>query len=529
VAFKRFVITTALIAGLYACDETNPGEGDASVSQDAADTGLDTSGPRPYPSPGAWPRNHGPGGPVASFEDDQLYQNCALLDGGEDDLDHHNLVVMYDGYLVLPWAHEGGGIVGGGGLSFFDITDPCDPVVVGVGRSEKMRETHSIGFSASGANGDERFAVVNQSSGVRQGGIEFFDVTDPTQPEVVSRVDVDGFLYPDAYKRIIFSVFWQGPYVYAAGSLGGIFIIDATDPRNPTQVGHYLPEPVAQLGQIQIIGDLLVVTTSEGTRGVLLDVSDPPNPQPIPGGDFQITDTSGEPREIYFSNTTNGYIYFARKEGAGGLLIYDIRDPQAPTLAGSFPTDGNGGYVFVKDDYAFVGESRFAGIYDVSDPSGVHEIARLDLEGDLDTATPIGNVVVLSVDDDAISDEASAVAPYQKQPDTRAPKVTWSWPEDGAENLALTSRLGLTFNEMIDPKSAWEGSVRLYETGTDPAETRVDGYVSAQENIVNFWPAAGLEPATTYTLEVPAGGVADFNGNAIEEAFSMSVSTVGGP
>jgi hypothetical protein len=532
-------------------DDVLAGEDASDVSADAElDTDVDTiDGPRPYPEPGAWPQNHGPGGPSASFTEDELYQNCAFLDGGEDDLDHHNLVVMYDGYLVMPWAHEAGGLLEGGGLSFFDVSDPCSPVEVGLGRSELMRETHSVGFSASGAHagpagdaagntvgnsvgdsvGDKRFAVVNQSSGIRQGGVEFFDVSDPTAPEVVSRFDVDGFGYPDAYKRIVFSVFWQGPYVYAAGSLGGIFIIDASDPAEPTQVGHYLPEPVAQLGQIQVIGDLLVVTTSEGTRSLLLDVSDPANPQPIPGGDFQVIDAEGEPRETYFSNTTNGFVFYARKEGAGGLLIYDIHDPQNPTLSGSFPTDGNGGYVFVKDDYAFVGESRFAGIYDISDQSDIQEVARLDLEGDLDTVTPIGNVAVLSVDDDGTDGQASAIAPYQTEPDTTPPRVTWSWPEDGAENLALTSRVGLTFNEMIDIKSAWAGSVRVYETGTEPAETRVDGYVSAQENIVNFWPIDGLAPSTDYTLEVPAGGIADFNGNRIDEPFVMTFSTVGGP
>ncbi len=518
-----------------ACDDTSA-EADADARL-AADSGADVDTtdtsppdadvdePRPYPEPGAWPANHGPGGPAVAFSDEELYQNCAYLDGGPDDVDHHNLVVMYDGYLVMPWAHEAGAPLGGGGLSFFDVSDPCEPVEVGSTHAPEMRETHSIGFSQIGG----AWAVTNQGADVLEGGVQFWDVSDPTAPEVVGKFEVDDFFYPDAYKRIVFSVFWQGPYVYAAGSLNGIFIIDASDPTDPKQVGHWVPEPAAQLGQIQVIGNLLVVTTSEGTRSLLLDVSDPANPQPIPGGDFQVRDPEGEPREAYFSNTTNGYIYYARKEGGGGLLVYDIRDPQNPTLAGSHLSDGNGGYVFVKDDLAFVGESRFAAIYDLSDMDTIEEVTRLDLEGDLDTATPIGNTVVLSVDDDAVAGQASALAPYQKEIDTVAPTVTWSWPDDGAENLALSSRIGLTFNEMIDPKSAWEGSVRLYEAGTDPAATRVDGYLSAQENIVNFWPVDGLEPGKTYTLEVPAGGVADFNQNPIEEPFELTFSTVDAP
>lgn len=481
----------------------------------------------PYPDPGAWPSNHGPGGPSVSFSQDELYENCATLDGGEEDQDHHNLVVMYDGYLVMPWAHEAGGLLNGGfgGLTFFDISDPCNPTVAGTNKSEFMRESHSIGF----AHIDERrWAVVNQSKGLREGGIEFWDITDPTAPEPVSQLDVEGFLYPDAYARIVFSVFWQGNYVYAAGSENGIYIIDASDPENPEVAGQYNVEPVIQLGQVQVIGNLLTVTTSEGTRTVLLDVSDPTRPQPIPGGDFQIRDDEGTPREAYFSNMSNGYIYYARKEGGGGLLIYDITDPTNPTKAGDYLSDGNGGYVFVKDDYAVTGESRFAAIYDISDLENISEVARLTMTGDLDTATPIGNVIVLSVDDDAIEDEASKVAPWQTEPDTTAPRVTWSWPKDGAEDLPLTSRVGVTFNEMVDVKSAWRGSVRLYKDGEDPDKTQVPGLINTQETIVNFSPKEPLEPNTTYRLEIPAGGIVDYNGNAVEEPFTMTFTTIGG-
>ena len=87
----------------------------------------------------------------------------------------------------------------------------------------------------------------------------------------------------------------------------------------------------------------------------------------------------------------------------------------------------------------------------------------------------------------------------------------------------IESALGVVpLSEFADVKSAWEGSVRLYETGTDPDATRVRGFVSAQENIVNFVPAAPLEPGRQYTLEIPAGGLSDFSGNAIAEPFAAT-------
>jgi hypothetical protein len=45
------------------------------------------------------------------------------------------------------------------------------------------------------------------------------------------------------------------------------------------------------------------------------------------------------------------------------------------------------------------------------------------------------------------------------------------------------------------------------------------------EAIVNFWPDEPLLPSTSYTLEIPAGGIEDFSGNAIEEPFTATFTT----
>ena len=119
------------------------------------------------------------------------------------------------------------------------------------------------------------------------------------------------------------------------------------------------------------------------------------------------------------------------------------------------------------------------------------------------------------------------MVPYATEPDSRPPHVTWIWPPDGATDLPVTSRFGLMFNEFVSVKSAWAGSIRLYVDGVDPALGRVDGHFSVQENIVNFAPARPLARGTTYRLEVPAGGIADFNGNRLVEPFSATFTTVG--
>jgi hypothetical protein len=471
--------------------------------------------PGPYPAPDAFPAPRGPGVPRRTFSEAELGVPCAYLDGGEADVtDHHNLVVMYDGWLLMPFAPE----FGRGGFAFFDISDPCSPRLVSTGLSATMRESHSIGF-ASHAGG--RWAVVNQmrrALTLGAGGIQFWDVSNTLAPAPVADLEVPGFVYPDAYARVTLSVFFQAPYVYVAAADNGVYIVDATDPRHPVLVGQHTFEPVLRAGQVQAIGNLLVVTAAEGARTALLDISVPDSPQPIPGGDFQAVDRSGEPRDAYFTNTGGGFVWYARKESGGGLIVMDIHDPTMPRFAGDYRSDGNGGYVFLFEHYAFVGESRYAAIYDVSDRMNIREVRRLHLVGDLDTLVPIGNLAVLSVDDEAEPNRGSAIAPWRAEPDANPPRVTWLWPPDGARGLEPTSRFGVTFDEPIDVGSAWEGSVRLYRSGMEPDVGRVAGTVSVQEHIVNFTPLCPLEPGS-YVLEIPAGGVRDYAGNPIAETF----------
>ncbi len=524
----RWALALALLPACDAPSDAAPSDAAATdatpIDTATPDVVLDAeppdAAPRPYPAPEGWTPNRGPGGPAVAFPEEALYQNCAFLDPPDDELHHRNLVVMYDGLLLMPWAPE---IGLKGGLTFYDISDPCHPTLAGHGTTDLMRESHAIGFShLNGA-----WAVVTHNERLLEGGVLFWDLSDTRTPTVASALKFEEHLYPDAYARVVLSVAWQVPYVYVAGADNGIYIVDATDPRAPELVGRHVFEPTLRAGQVKAVGNLLVVTAAEGTRTALLDISDPARPQPIPGGDFITRDAEGTPRESYFSNLEGGLVYYARKDGGGGLMVYDVRDPTRPAFVGGLPSDGNGGYVFLHEGFAHTGESNFAGIYDVRDPTAITEVARLDLPGDLDTATPIGNVVVLSVDDKAEDDHGSAVAPWRTEPDRTPPAVTWAWPPAGAVNLPLTSRFGVTFGESVDARSAWAGSVRLYEADREPGLGRVEGHVSAQENVVNFWPALPLKPGTRYRLEIPAGGVVDYNGNPVAEPFSATFTTVG--
>ena len=71
--------------------------------------------------------------------------------------------------------------------------------------------------------------------------------------------------------------------------------------------------------------------------------------------------------ESYHANVAGDWVFYARKEGAGGLIVYDISDPSNPAFLSEYVTGGNGGYVFYDEGTAFVGESSMARVFDLSD------------------------------------------------------------------------------------------------------------------------------------------------------------------
>ncbi len=507
-----------VLAWMVACsgpDDPTPQASSPTAGTDTVAT-ADTAPPAPtFPAPEDRPALRGGGGPTRSFDQAELLVACAELEGGPEDWNHHNVVAPYRGHLVLPWASEWGD----GGLSLFDASDPCDPVKISDSYAPHMRETHAIGLLHL-PEGDPHagdYAVVNG-----QHGVIIWDLTDPTAPVELSELLIDGVYWPDAYARVAFSVFWQYPYLYLAAADNGLYVIDTTDPAAPEVVSQFSFDPVLRAGGIFVQGTEMLVVSAEQTDAALLDVSDPLQPQLHLGGRFTVLDGQGEPTEVYAGNLVGPHALFARKSGGGGPVVYDVSDPTQPTFVGDYyEADGNGGYVFAHEGFLFVGNSHSADIYDATDPASITKLGRGDLPGDLDTAMPFGNMVVMSVDDEAEEGIASVLAPWSTEPDARGPIVARLVPADGAGGVATTARIGVGFDELIEPSSVHAGSLRL----SGPDGLPVAGWGSAQETIAHWVPREPLLPSTTYTVQVMAGGITDVNGNPVAETVTATFTT----
>jgi len=469
-----------------------------------------------FAEPDEGPALRGPGGPSVTYSESDLWRNCAYLNGGPEDWDHHNLVMPYRGHLVLPWAAEWGR----GGISFFEVSDPCAPQKLSDSLEAQMRETHAIGMVHL-PEGDPHagdWAVVNYSF-----GIQIWDIGDETAPVMVSQVDLPNVFYPDSYARVALSVYWQYPYLFVAAADNGVFVLDATDPYDPQLLTQYVFDTGLRAGGVFVIGNVALITSAEQSSAALLDVSIPEDPQLFPGGLFGTAGADGNPVETYHGNMAGNWAFFARKEGGGGPIVYDISDPTNPTFVGDYLTGGNGGYVSYDEGYLFQGESDYAMVMDARDMSNITLLGEGDLQGDLDTIIPYGNVAVLSVDDEADDDQASAVMPWTTDPDSVGPEVLRVEPNDGAEGVPVSARIGVGFNEPVEPTSVFAGSIRL----SDEDGNAIDGWGNAQENIANFSPKEPLRPGTVYTIEVMAEGVRDINDNPLVETVTTTFTTAG--
>lgn len=530
----RLMLFAFASLALAACGDST--ESDAGTDAQGPDAGVDAgtdAGPPPtgchlwtgdagaptdagpLPAPDAFDPPTGPGAPAVVFDAAELLTTCAHLPMGDTDENHHNTGFFLDGYLVRPWAHERGR----GGIAVWDFDDACNPVLIANALHDDIRETHATGFSRIGG----RWIAVASLTGV-----QFWDVSNLSAPRMQTDFLLEGVRYPDSYMRVVMATFWQAPYLYVGASDNGIYIVDATDPTAPTLVGTYDPE--MRVGQLIAVGNYLYVFASQGPASTVLDIRDPASPRPIAGSTWTITDgrtidrfDRPIPSPAYFGHLSGGYAYHARIGLSAGLAIYDIRDPTAPRFVSDWEAvDGEGGYVFIKEDIAFVGFGGYGVGLDISDPTRPVELHRFALTGDLDTITPFGNVAVVSVDDDAIPGEASAVVPYASAVDATPPRVNMIVPADGTVDQALTSRVGMTFTEFVEMNSVWRGSVILREVASGQV---VEAHLSGQEGVVNLWPVGPLRPATEYEVLVPAGGVTDLNGNPTATTFRSTFTT----
>jgi len=247
-------------------------------------------------------------------------------------------------------------------------------------------------------------------------GVEVIDISFPAAPTLIGTFE----LKEDYIPREI-DVSGNGhAYVCQSRDMeetGKLTVIDfATDPRHPTEAGHYDKSGTGFQG-IALSGNYAFLFPSGSCRLVTLDISNPHSPAYVgecevdckyedmtssgnlvgishAGSGFSLYDVTmpGNPYRLgnYDTPDTLGmhgngiaargdYVYMAC--GSDGLRVMDVSDPSNP-MGGAFIHSDGGSLsrgLALSGKYAYGHDTGRLSIFDISSPQSPHQVAGLDL------------------------------------------------------------------------------------------------------------------------------------------------------
>ncbi|NVJ60993.1 MAG: PKD domain-containing protein [Gammaproteobacteria bacterium] len=276
---------------------------------------------------------------------------------------------------------------------------------------------------------------------------------------------------------------------------------------------------IAQSGtntnNIWSIGNLVIHSPTENNPGLaIFDVGDPQSPRlldTLTGNYTQYTNAWHIWRHyvvIMSGANSNG------QDGDANMVVIDIGDPEDIHVEYELPIETAGGrYIQFQDEFGF--SNNASGLFKINMLTGelalkIDRPASVSGPDSMDfQPIPYGHVVMAS---GAQATRSHSIF-YQHQDtiDTRSPTVGWHWPQNGATDMPLTSRIGLVINETLNDLTINETSLQLTSSSGQVVETVI---TSSQHDVINIIPKQNLIEDTTYTLIV--AGIEDVAGNTIE-------------
>lgn len=217
-------------------------------------------------------------------------------------------------------------------------------------------------------SGDTAFTLVDRVSLVdptrtvsRHGalllaGSTLLDITDPRQPQVLSRLDVGPNVFDGVLTGTRAVVSHTSPPLFRLE----LSVFDVANPSMPAKIGTL--DASGGTGKIAAGEGYIAYILSEQVRVVGLGPSWPPSaPVNLPSGAFANAVLS-----------VGNYLYVSK---SSSLSVYDLSDPAQPTLVAQRPSGGN---ALAIDGQTVVHSGGTPAFYRVDDPANPVEIGRLN-------------------------------------------------------------------------------------------------------------------------------------------------------
>ena len=420
-----------------------------------------------------------------------------------------NTVLMLRDYMIVMGSHDSG--VADGPMHVFDVSNPRQPTLLKRFTSPetaKLRELHAMPVAMIDGKDILVFPTVT--------GIQFFDFTDPLNPTAVGALPLEGVNAGD-YDNAAWMCSWAWPYVYVGGTGNGIYVVDATDPSQPSLVTRIETGEIGsfRIGPVYAAGNYIVASGMDAspTKVSVVDVGDPSAPV--------LSATGSGPASMYSTVVIGDRIYGT---GEGGNYSFMKWTPDVvETIGGALKlgTD-KGGYCTYQDSFIFCGQSAegYRKI-DISDEANFHEVDQADIPvdgADTDFATVLGNLVYLGNDHGS----GAAFFAHDMAPDTAPPKFLKAYPQDGDLHQPLGTRITLFFSDEIDLDTVTPTNIVVRPVDGEP----LDGVFSHSSfNAVSFGAKAPLLADTTYEVVIIKDGLSDLAQNPIGEETVTRFST----
>ena len=415
----------------------------------------------------------------------------------------HSNVAVINGHLLVPFAPDSG--LPGGGLSFYDLSDPRRPVLVKSVDEPALREAHGFGFSTSYGGNHAVFQTID--------GIQFWDLSDVSDPRMIKHLVLPGILASD-YAAGAWWAFWQAPYVYVGGSGNGLYVVDASDLLR-SQAGdggahraHGRLSHRAGLRLRQHAGHLQRRPAGVRAAG---------HQRPAPAG----AQRRLARRAAHLFDAAQRQPHLRRRAGWPSARARRQRSV-AHRPGGAKPARAGPGWLPQRAGRLrarrLLGGLRQVRRQRHAAAARRSRAPRASPPATRTSAWCSGNLVFVGNDHGV----GTALLPHQTAPDTTAARGQRGQPrrrrQPAAPDLAGGPQLQRSDRSRQRQRRQHPSCARW-------AATPLPGKYSTQTNLANFTPDAPLLPDTTYEVVVPAGGVRDYAGNPISSEFRARFAT----
>ncbi|MGE0626520.1 MAG: LVIVD repeat-containing protein [Hyphomicrobiaceae bacterium] len=276
---------------------------------------------------------------------------------------HSHKVRVRDGIMLVNHEKlgENGDASFGGGLGIYDVSKPSAPKLITKWKVSGGRGVHRYDF-------DGRYAYISPTAkGYLGNFMMILDMADPAKPQEAGRWWVPGQWEEGGEPPALVNgvpprchhPMRLGDRLYVSYWHHGFYILDITDISKPKLVSQRrngmafphpthtcLPLPKPILGrQIMVVADEDVAkkVPAAPSFGWVYDISDETSPTPIASIRVPGVDVDGRPQKPMtgchqpserFNGTVIPFAWFAH-----GLWLFDIADPFAPKIVGSYMPD----------------------------------------------------------------------------------------------------------------------------------------------------------------------------------------------